>query len=76
MKLAVNIPGEIVECGVFKGTSLMRFALMGSQIMGGQNSAKIFGFDVFSNKYPKTKYKEDNIQRNHWINTAGAKIYR
>lgn len=72
MKLAVNIPGEIVECGVFKGTSLMRFALM-RQIMGGQNSAKIFGFDVFSNKYPKTKYKEDNIQRDYWINTAGAK---
>ncbi len=72
MKLAVNIPGEIVECGVFKGTSLMRFALM-RQIMGGQNSARIFGFDVFSNKYPKTKYKEDNIQRDHWINTAGAK---
>ena len=43
MKLAVNIPGEIVECGVFKGTSLMRFALM-RQIMGGQNSARIFGF--------------------------------
>ena len=40
MKIAENIPGEIVECGVFKGTSFVRFAIM-RQIMGGEKSAKI-----------------------------------
>ena len=26
-KMVMNVPGSIVECGVFKGTSLMRFAM-------------------------------------------------
>ena len=45
MKIAENIPGEIVECGVFKGTSFARFAIM-RRVMGGEKSAKIFGFDA------------------------------
>ncbi len=72
MKMSKNIPGEIVECGVFKGTSLMRFAII-RQLMGGDKSSKIFGFDVFSNKYPNTRFDEDKVQRNHWIKTAGSK---
>tara|TARA_B110001450_G_C17628723_1_gene484334 strand:- start:828 stop:1517 length:690 start_codon:yes stop_codon:yes gene_type:complete len=72
MKIAENIPGEIVECGVFKGTSLMRFAIM-RQLMGGDKSARIYGFDVFSDKYPNTKFAEDKVQRDHWIKTAGGK---
>jgi len=72
MKIAENIPGEIVECGVFKGTSFVRFAIM-RQIMGGEKSAKIFGFDVFSDNYPNTRYKEDKIQRDYWIKSTGGK---
>ena len=70
-KLSQNIPGEIVECGVFKGTSLMRFALM-RKIIGGNHTTRILAFDVFSNKYPNTKFKEDRAQRKHWIKTAGG----
>ncbi len=72
MKIAENIPGEIVECGVFKGTSFARFAIM-RRVMGGEKSAKIFGFDVFSDTYPNTKYKEDKIQRDYWIKSTGGK---
>ena len=65
------VPGDIVECGVFKGTSVVRFAML-RKIMGGDHTSRIIAFDVFSNKYPNTKFKEDKIQRKHWIKTAGS----
>ncbi len=70
-KISQNIPGEIVECGVFKGTSLIRFGMF-RKIFGGDHTSRLIAFDVFSDKYPNTKFKEDKIQRKHWINTAGS----
>ena len=60
-----------MECGVFKGTSFARFALM-RQLLGGDFSSKIIGFDVFSDDFPDTNFEEDKAQREHWIETAGA----
>lgn len=70
-KIASKIPGEIVECGVFKGTSFVRFALL-REMFGGKNSSRLIAFDVFSDNYPNTKFKEDIVQRKHWIKTAGG----
>ena len=70
-KISQNVPGEIVECGVFKGTSLMRFGMF-RKIFGGDHTSRLIGFDVFSNKYPNTKFKEDKTQRQQWIKTAGS----
>ena len=64
MKIAENIPGEIVECGVFKGTSFARFAIM-RRVMGGEKSAKIFGFDAKLKLNPSVNHghsKKQNIQ--------------
>lgn len=71
MKIASQVPGAIVECGVFKGTSFVRFALM-RQLLGGNFSAKLIAFDVFSDIFPNTNYEQDKAQREHWIETAGA----
>ena len=71
MKIAKNIPGEVVECGVFKGTSFMRFALL-RNLLGGERSTRLLAFDTFSNNYPNSKFKEDKVQRKHWIKTAGS----
>lgn len=70
-KLISEIPGEIVECGVFKGTSFVRFALF-RELLGGENSSRLIAFDVFSDNYPNTSYKEDKAQREFWIRTAGG----
>jgi len=70
-KISRSIPGEIIECGVFKGTSLNRFAMF-RKIMGGNHTSRIIAFDIFSNKYPNTRFKEDQEQRRHWIKTAGS----
>lgn len=71
MKMASQVPGAIVECGVFKGTSFVRFALM-RQLLGGNFSAKLIAFDVFSDDFPDTRYEQDKAQREHWIETAGG----
>ena len=49
-KKIVGLPGEVVECGVFKGASLIRFATY-REITESQFSRKIIGFDAFG-KFP------------------------
>ena len=70
-KKVTNISGDLVECGVFKGTSLARFGLM-RELFGSKNSSKIIAFDVFNDVFPNTKYKEDKEIRSNWIKNAGS----
>jgi hypothetical protein len=69
-KLVMDVPGAIVECGVFKGTSFVRFALM-RELLGNYFSSKLIAFDVFSDQYPDTQFAEDKEYRDYWISTAG-----
>ena len=55
-KRASTVPGHIVECGVFKGTSLIRFATF--RELFKNKSKKIIAFDTFG-KFPKAKFSED-----------------
>ena len=64
-----NTPGEIVECGVFKGASLSRFAIF-REIFGESTSKKIIGFDTFD-EFPKTSFIPDKKMRNKFIRIAG-----
>ena len=69
-KMASDIPGAIVECGVFKGNSLARFAIF-RDLFGNPFSKKIIGFDTFG-RFPKTKFAQDKEFRKQLINTAGV----
>src|SRR5438046_1920775 len=60
-KMVQEVPGAIVECGVFKGTSLMRFALL-RELLGNYFSTKIVAFDIFGDEYPDTQHQEDKAQ--------------
>ena len=66
-----NYKGSIIKCGVFKGTSFSRFAML-RELFGNPKNNKLIAFDVFSDKFPDTKYKNEKIQRKHWISTAGG----
>ena len=66
-----KIKGSIVECGVFKGTSLSRFAMI-RELIGDPKKNKLVAFDVFSDDFPNTNYKNEKKQRLHWIKTAGG----
>jgi len=48
-----NLPGDVIECGVFKGVSLIRF-LTFRENLENNYSRKIYGFDAFG-KFPKAK---------------------
>ena len=50
-KKIINLPGDILECGVYKGSSLMRWAHF-RQSLEENKKRNIYGFDVFSS-FPK-----------------------
>lgn len=70
-KMSHDIPGAIVECGVFKGVSLIRFAMF-RELLSTSTSKKIIGFDVFS-EFPKTQFIQDKLERKKFMTEAGSK---
>jgi hypothetical protein len=68
-KLTLNIPGEIVECGVFKGASFVRFANL-RQLFGNPSAKKMIGFDAFGT-FPDTAYTLDNKPKQKFVDDSG-----
>lgn len=66
-----NLPGEVIECGVFKGASLSRFIKFRS-LFENPYSRKIIAFDIFG-EFPKALYKGDAEKRMKFIKDAGNK---
>ena len=66
-----HIPGDIVECGVFKGTSLSRFVKFRS-LFDNLSSKKIIAFDIFG-EFPEAQYENDKKKREKFIREAGNK---
>lgn len=48
-KRTIDIPGDIVECGVFKGSGLISWAKC-KQVFAPNSFKKVIGFDFFNNK--------------------------
>lgn len=65
-----TVPGEIVECGVFKGCSLSRFIKFRS-LFEHDFSRKIIGLDIFG-KFPEADLPADREKRDAFIAQAGA----
>lgn len=68
-KMSRNVAGEIVECGVFKGASLVRFAMF-RKLFESAFEKKIIGFDSFA-EFPQTNFEEDKKLRDHIVKEAG-----
>lgn len=66
-KMVQGVEGSIVECGVFRGASLLRFAYY-NKILGGDRT--IIGFDVFG-KFPEATYEPDKEDRYAFVATQG-----
>jgi hypothetical protein len=56
-KSIVNLPGHIVECGVYKGASFIRFGTF-REVLESPYSRKIIGFDAFG-KFPEQEASDD-----------------
>jgi hypothetical protein len=57
-KTIVGLPGHIVECGVYKGASFLRFATF-REILESPHSRKVIGFDAFG-RFPDDNEDADN----------------
>lgn len=68
-KMVNHLPGTIVECGVFKGASLSRFAMF-RELFENPYLKRIIGFDIFG-KFPETEFSEDKSYRQRFIDAAG-----
>lgn len=64
-----GIPGDIVECGVFKGASLSRFIKFRS-LFENPTSKKIIAFDTFG-EFPEAGLEIEKKQREAFIAEAG-----
>lgn len=70
-KKILDLPGNVIECGVFKGNSIFRFAYF-REILENVHSRKIIGFDIFG-KFPETNYADDKkLLRKFIDDTAGG----
>ena len=65
----IDLRGEIIECGVFKGSSLMQFIKLRS-IIETPFSRKIIAFDTFG-EFPSANYKGDKKVLDSFIKEAG-----
>lgn len=68
-KTAAKMPGAIVECGVFKGASLIRFAIF-EKLFGRSPGRRIIAFDTFD-KLPRTSYVPDKRELKRYKSIAG-----
>ena len=71
-KKTLNIPGAIVECGIFKGISLIRWASF-RDMFSEPSAKKIIGFDIFG-EYPEATLPEDKLHRKCFIDASGESI--
>ena len=71
-KSVVNLPGHIVECGVFKGASFLRFATF-REVLESPFSRKIIGFDAFG-KFPEQDDADDQAFIKRFEGEAGEGI--
>jgi Macrocin-O-methyltransferase (TylF) len=68
-KMAQDVPGALVECGVFKGVSLARFAMF-RELLGSPFCKKIIAFDAFG-EFPETAFGPDKPKREEFIRNSG-----
>ncbi|MCI7711302.1 MAG: TylF/MycF family methyltransferase [Helicobacter sp.] len=71
-KKILSLPGVAIECGIFKGNSLFRFAHF-REILEMQDSRKLIGFDMFD-EFPQTDFEADKTFREAFIQEAGKGI--
>lgn len=64
-KMILNLPGDIIELGVFKGGSLIQFCTF-RELLENENSRKIIGFDAFGEFPAVNTVESDKEFVNKW----------
>lgn len=69
-KMITDLPGAIVECGVFRGSSFLRWAMFRT-LFGGNFSRKLIGFDTFG-PFPEATFEQDKAMRDRFVTGVGS----
>jgi len=69
-KRTLRLDGDVVECGVFRGASLMRFVMM-QQLLAKARPRRVLGFDTFAD-FPATAHEPDREERAKFIEETGG----
>lgn len=70
-KLIVNLPGDVVECGVFKAVTFLQWATFRG-MLENELSRRIVGFDTFD-RFPDATNPDDVQFRQRFVNSAGER---
>ena len=68
-KQVLEVPGAVVECGIFKGASFARFAAFRA-LFESPSSRRLIGFDMFG-PFPDTGFEADREHREKLVAAAG-----
>ncbi len=74
-KKILNVPGDICECGVFKGSGIFTWVKL-MLLFKPNNNYKVVGFDLFGSKKRKLKFKykiDKKVQSWHSSKTINQK---
>lgn len=71
-KKIVQVPGHVIELGVFKGASFIRF-LTFRNLLETQQSRRVTGFDAFGD-FPLPSNEHDKRFARNWQHHAGSGI--
>ena len=73
-KMSLEIPGDIVEVGVFKGTGIAQMLKLREIFIPASNK-KVIGFDLFtqSNSYKET-LNSDNLKLDEYYNNSSVNM--
>lgn len=68
-KKTINVPGALVELGLFKGTSFVRF-LAYREMLENADARKVIGFDTFG-EFPGATLEKDKKMLKTYLDNAG-----
>ncbi|MBW2222717.1 MAG: class I SAM-dependent methyltransferase [Deltaproteobacteria bacterium] len=66
----LDVPGAIIECGVFKGSSFVTLATF-RELLDPMPNRRLIGFDTFA-EFPLTDFEPDVAKREAFIREAGS----
>lgn len=72
-RLIKDLPGVILECGVFKGNSFIQFATF-AQLSEASHARKLIGFDTFG-EVPPTDFAKDKKYLENFKKAAGDRAF-
>jgi len=67
--MITGVAGAVVECGVFKGASFIRWVKF-RELLSNDATQKIIGFDVFG-KFPEATLEKDIKHLEKYLEDAG-----